>query len=104
VSTRINILDQANNFDGTNKIMSGDCPATMTLKDCEATYSKALDDYKNPAKPPRLHPAGVALYRSDSFVSDVAAARMNKGAVDGKCKDRGYTVRQLADCIRKKMP
>jgi len=73
VSTRINILDQANNFDGTNKIMSGDCPATMTLQDCEAKYWKELKDYKDASKPPRLHPAGVALYRSDSFVSDVAA-------------------------------
>jgi hypothetical protein len=99
------VLDQTagNNFAGTGKMIHGDCPATMTLAACEAAYPTQMRDYKdiNKSVP---HPAGIALYRTDSFISDVPAKRMNAAAVKGDCKGKGYTVRQLADCIRKKMP
>ena len=77
----------------------------MTLAECEAANKTAMDNYNSKTQAPTLHPGGVALYRTDSFVSDVPASRMNEAAMKGDCKTQGYTTnRELAACIKKKMP
>ena len=77
----------------------------MTLAECEAANKTAMDNYNSKTQAPTLHPGGVALYRTDSFVSDVPAARMNKAANNGKCKIQGYTTNtEMAACIKKNMP
>ena len=78
----------------------------MTLAECEAANKTAMDNYNSKTQAPTLHPGGVALYRTDSFVSDVPAARMNKAAMEGTCKDKVLypTNREMAACIKKKMP
>jgi len=52
-----------------------------------------------------LHPAGVFLYQTDSFISDIPANRMNQAANFGGCKDKGFKTRKaMAACSKAKMP
>lgn len=110
VTTRLtapDALDETagNNFPGMITLVRGVCPANMSVADCEAANKTKTDDYKDPNKAPGLHPAGAFLYRTDSFISDIPANRMNAAAIAGKCKDPNIykTRKAMAACIKTQM-
>jgi hypothetical protein len=78
------------------------------LAECAAdpALKSKYDRYNSTSDAPGLHPAGVMLYRTDSYVTDVPAKRMNEAAVLGNCRTKGEnnTRKKMADCLRKTLP
>lgn len=107
--TRSDLRDEANNFTGTTKLLRGDCAANKTLAECAAdpALESQYNRYNSKKAAPGLHPAGVMLYRTDSYVTDVPAKRMDQAARDGGCRDteaKNNTRKKMADCLRKNLP
>jgi hypothetical protein len=78
------------------------------LAECAAdpALKSKYDRYNSKTAAPGLHPAGVMLYRTDSYVTDVPAKRMNEAAREGKCREdpNNNTRKKMADCLRKYLP